>query len=319
MKDIILYSKQHSFTYKTNKSIFNLLTGKKTHQTFFDACSQQLLSLYHSLPNLKYPSFERFMAQNVNNGMTIKVHPRYTYDSLVHTFNCIQLLIQTLSNTQQNVYSFIPISQHGLIQRKVKQIYYYIKKEDKDSAFITELNQLFKALYTNNNNYCCLHYYLQGYEEPMYTRQQISLIESIPEQHLFNLEMNELVTLMYELEIEYRYPILSQCIIKPSLLHKTHITQQQLKQRFSMTQIAQKQHVKLNTIEDHILELFIKGYITNYFDFISEDGFHQFNEFYNKHRGERLKAYKQAFPNLSYFEIKLMIVGIERGELIARG
>ena len=42
----------------------------------------------------------------------------------------------------------------------------------------------------------------------MYTRQQISLIESIPEQHLFNLEMNELVTLMYELEIEYRYQYL---------------------------------------------------------------------------------------------------------------
>lgn len=41
--------------------------------------------------------------------------------------------------------------------------------------------------------------------------------------------------------------------------------------------------------------------------------------FITKHRGERLKAYKQAFPNLSYFEIKLMIVGIERGELIARG
>ncbi|MEJ7245477.1 hypothetical protein WL360_12175, partial [Staphylococcus epidermidis] len=83
-------------------SIFNIITGKKSHQTFFDACSQQLLSLYHSLPNLKYPSFERY-SNNFNietaQYQSIINHPRHTYDSLVNTFNAIQLLTQTLSNT----------------------------------------------------------------------------------------------------------------------------------------------------------------------------------------------------------------------------
>ncbi|MFG6168652.1 hypothetical protein ACF7P6_08705, partial [Staphylococcus aureus] len=58
MQHIIKTALQQTFNYKTNKSIYNILVGKKSHQTFFDACSQQQLSLYHSLPLLKYPSFE---------------------------------------------------------------------------------------------------------------------------------------------------------------------------------------------------------------------------------------------------------------------
>ena len=45
-----------------------------------------------------------------------------------------------------------------------------------------------------------------------------------------------------------------------SLLNKTSITQQYLHQGLSLNEIAIAQNVKLNTIEDHILELFIKGY-----------------------------------------------------------
>lgn len=61
MQHIIKTALQQTFNYKTNKSIYNILVGKKSHQTFFDACSQQQLSLYHSLPLLKYPSFELFL------------------------------------------------------------------------------------------------------------------------------------------------------------------------------------------------------------------------------------------------------------------
>ncbi|MFG6175225.1 hypothetical protein ACF7OR_12415, partial [Staphylococcus aureus] len=50
MQHIIKTALQQTFNYKTNKSIYNILVGKKSHQTFFDACSKQQLSLYHSLP-----------------------------------------------------------------------------------------------------------------------------------------------------------------------------------------------------------------------------------------------------------------------------
>ena len=65
-----------------------------------------------------------------------------------------------------------------------------------------------------------MHYYLQGYKESMYTRQQVSLIENISQQQLFELEMNDLVIMMFELENAIKYPILNQLIILPTLLLK---------------------------------------------------------------------------------------------------
>ena len=57
---------------------------EKSHQTFLMHV-QQLLSLYHSLPKLKYPSFERFLDTYDNQNTDISIHPRYTYDSMIQT------------------------------------------------------------------------------------------------------------------------------------------------------------------------------------------------------------------------------------------
>ncbi|MDU3265561.1 MAG: helix-turn-helix domain-containing protein, partial [Staphylococcus sp.] len=291
---------------------------KKSHQTFFDASSQQLLSLYHSLPKLKYQTFERLLNKNDIKELNIKVHPRFTYDSLNNTFKCIQLLIQTISQYLHHQLKFVPMNQQVIIQNKVKKVYGTIIENDLIKDFENEVTDLFQAISLNNNNKCYLHYYLHGYDEPMYTRQQVSLIENISISKLYTLELNNLVTLGSEIENKQRYPILSECIILSSLLNKTSITQQYLHQGLSLNEIAIAQNVKLNTIEDHILELFIKGYEKNYENYVGKKDIFQFTQYYTEHKGERLKRYKQEFDHLSYFEIKLMIVGIERGEMNVR-
>ncbi|HHR5749537.1 TPA: helix-turn-helix domain-containing protein [Staphylococcus aureus] len=260
MQHIIKTALQQTFNYKTNKSIYNILVGKKSHQTFFDACSQQQLSLYHSLPLLKYPSFELFLEKinEFNAEMEIMLHPRYTFESMGQTFQAIQLLVQTMSNTKQH--------------------------------------------------------YLQGYDEPMYTRQQVSLIEKLSQQQLFEYEMNNLVTMMFELE-SGEYTILSKIIMKPTLLNQTYITYTKLLEQFTMEDIAAQQQVKINTIEDHVLEILIKGYMSNYDDYVELEDQLQFLNFYQQHRGERLKFYKEQFDTLSYFQLKVLIVGFERGDL----
>ena len=43
------------------------------------------------------------------------------------------------------------------------------------------------------------------YDEPMYTRQQVSLIENISISKLYTLELNNLVTLGSEIENKQRY------------------------------------------------------------------------------------------------------------------
>lgn len=318
MYNILSYAMSHALNYKTNKSIYNILTGKKSHQTFFDASSQQLLSLYHSLPNLKYSTFEQFILQkdDFKKSIQVKIHPQYTYDSLTQTFSCIQLLIQTLSHTRKESNTFIPIVQNTYIQQRVKQLYHQVIESNQVSNTIDEIYLLFENL-NNKYNHTFLHYYLQGYEESMYTRQQISLIESIPQSELFEREMNELIDILNQLKDSTKYPILSQAIILSPLLTNTYLSYQKLKSGLNLKEIAQLQNVKLNTIEDHILEMYIKGYLIDYTLFINKKDILEFINYYQKHRGERLKFYKEHFTDWTYFQIKLVIVGIERGDLIA--
>ncbi|WP_436956226.1 helix-turn-helix domain-containing protein [Staphylococcus sp. AS1337] len=317
MYNLILFAYTKSHNYKTEKSIFNIITGKKSHQTFFDACSQQLLSLYHSMPKLKYPLFEQYSSNsNINEQQIQNIisHPRHTYDSLLNTFNALQLLTQTLSNIQHDNYQFVPITQHRTVHQKVKHLYKKISDEQLEKSFITELTSLFQSL-TNHNNDIYIHYYLQGFEESMYTRQQVSLIEAISQEMLFELEMRDLVTLMYEIENEEKYPLLHSLIILPTLLNKTEKTYLGIQNGLNFKQLAAQQNVKPNTIDDHILELFIKGYLTDYDSYLNHVEYKPFMTYYIANRSERLRSYKDNFSELSYFEIKLIIVGVERGEL----
>jgi uncharacterized protein YpbB len=317
MYNIINFVQAQSHDYKSQKSLYNIITGKKSHQTFFDAASQNLLSLYHSLPNLKYPSFERF-SNNESDSTEDDVlitHPRYTFDSLINTFNAIQLLTQTVSNLNHKQNHFIPTSQHQFVQQRVKEVFTYIKTHNLHDDFKEELTQLFATLYQQLGQ-TYLHYYLQGYEESMYTRQQVSLIENIPQDYLFELEYIELVSLLNLIEDNKNFKLLSRLIILPPLLHKTQLTLNGLIHGHSIETIQQQQNVKINTIEDHLLELFIKGYIHKYYSYFSEDDIKLFSSFYATHRTERLRLFKAQFPNYSYFQIKLMIVGIERGDLV---
>lgn len=317
MYNIIHFAYTNAHNYKTEKSIFNIITGKKSHQTFFDACSQQLLSLYHSMPKLKYPLFEQYSSNsNINEQQIQNIisHPRHTYDSLLNTFNALQLLTQTLSNIQHDNYQFVPITQHRTVHQKVKYLYKKISDEQLEKSFITELTSLFQSL-TNHNNDIYIHYYLQGFEESMYTRQQVSLIEAISQEMLFELEMRDLVTLMYEIENEEKFPLLHSLIILPTLLNKTEKTYLGIQNGLNFKQLAAQQNVKPNTIDDHILELFIKGYLTDYDSYLNHVEYKPFMTYYIANRSERLRSYKDNFSELSYFEIKLIIVGVERGEL----
>ena len=106
-------------------------------------------------------------------------------------------------------------------------------------------------------------------------------------------------------------------LFRSPLLTNTYLSYQKLKSGLNLKEIAQLQNVKLNTIEDHILEMYIKGYLIDYTLFINKKDILEFINYYQKHRGERLKFYKEHFTDWTYFQIKLVIVGIERGDLIA--
>lgn len=318
MYNILNFVHSQAHDYKTQKSIFNIITGKKSHQTFFDASSQHLLSFYHSLPNLKYHSFERILTETNDNhtNLTLKCNNKHTYDSMRNTFNALQLLIQTISCDIHKFYQFTPVSQQLQVQKQVKKLFNTIKKQQETDNFLAELQQLLTAIHdTNGKTY--IHYYLQGYNESMYTRQQVSLIENIPQHLLMELEYNDLVEMVTQLENNSKYPLLHQLVLHPPLLNKTEQTLHSILAQQSLNDILREQNVKINTIEDHLIELFIKGYLSDYETYVTTQMMGDFSHYYPEHSNERLRDMKARFSDLSYFQLKLLIVGYQRGELNA--
>ena len=123
MYNLIRFTRMQAHNYKTEKA-YIILSQAKIPSNLFDACSQQLLSLYHSLPNLKYPSFVGYIQngqQDVDSTRLIRTHPRYTYDSLLNTFKALQLLTQTISNISHDSLHFVPITHNNTIQHRVKK------------------------------------------------------------------------------------------------------------------------------------------------------------------------------------------------------
>ncbi|MCU5745469.1 helix-turn-helix domain-containing protein [Staphylococcus sp. SQ8-PEA] len=317
MNEIITFALEQAYPYKTTKSIYNIITGKKSHQTLFDACSQRLMSLYHVMPNLKYPSFERILAEkgkDSNYQTDVILQSKFTYDSMVHTFKALQLMTQTISFHLNGTYQFFPITEHKDIQQRVKILFHKIKEEALIEHYILELEQLFSAL-SESSLKNVLHYYLIGYEESMYTSHQVSLIEDIPLEQLKIYEFNELIQLVSTINNPDKYPLLSQLVMLPTLSRNTYKTYKLLKHKKTFQDIAAYQNIKLSTLEDHVLELFIKGYFTDYLHFVTYDNMTHFISFYNDNKHLRLKMFKEKFSSLTYFQIKLMIVGIERGDL----
>ncbi|PTJ89238.1 hypothetical protein BU032_12430, partial [Staphylococcus simulans] len=61
-----------------------------------------------------------------------------------------------------------------------------------------------------------------------------------------------------------------------------------------------------------IIELYIKGYFTDYSLYLDKEDLNEFKTFYIDRQEERLRNFKAALPNMSYFEIKLAITILAR-------
>ncbi|MEJ7540735.1 helix-turn-helix domain-containing protein [Staphylococcus intermedius] len=315
MKQLILYLYDHASAYKTRKSIFNIIIGKKSHQTFFDAVSLNVLSLYGCAPKLTYEQFEQIINQEENTIKRLETSHLMTFQTLDATFKAIQLLIQTVSHIQNHQRTFLPIASQVEIHDTVRQIYYEIEQRQLHATLEKEVTTLFELLDEKHDTIYC-HYLLTGYDEPMYTFSQISMIEAIDIQDLFTAHYEALLSIYRFIQNAEQFPILSQCIMPLEISERVLQTLHLLENNYTIDQIAEIEQVRETTIEDHILDLFMKHQLTNYEDFFRQP-YVPFLKYYQEQPYQRLKRYKEQFESLSYFELKLAIIGSAKGELHA--
>ncbi len=298
--------------HKTDKSIYNILIGKKTHQTYFDATIEHLKLYYGCLPNLKYSDFEQVIETNhdVQNKAFVSNH---FYEQVQQTVKTILLLIQMMSQKKHHHFKYQPIINDTTIQTKAKEIYVLLKDED-DQSFIDEIYTLLDEMEQHFQK-IYFHYLLTGYHETSYTSEQIALLEGISILELKSQLIEEYQFIQKCIQQSDKYPILSQIEFKPKLHQQTLGTYQFLDSTHDIEKLAQFKQVKTHTIHDHIIEMYIKGYITDKHMFIEEEKFELFLKAFNEKPNQNLKYYFEAIGSLDYFEIKLIYVIFAMEEL----
>ncbi|MCS4485472.1 helix-turn-helix domain-containing protein [Staphylococcus americanisciuri] len=315
MKSIITFVYQRAIPHKNIKSIYNIIIGKKTHQTFFDATSLQLLSLFGCAPNISYEQFEATVNKPISNHVNIPTSTHVTYPILQQTFVALQLLVQTLSYAHHQQFKFVPLTSQINIHRTVRQLYQHIQQQQAFVEAKEEIKLLFECLNDKHTN-STAHYYLTGYDETMYTQHQVGQITGFDDDALTLSLYIDMFTIYQLLNDSTSYPILHHLITGIPLSPTLNRTYTLLINGHDISRIAQMTQRMENTVQDHVLELFMRNYLTNYTDYFSQE-MTDFIYFYMQQPHQRLRFYKSHFDHLSYFDIKLAIIGIAKGALHA--
>lgn len=305
LKQIILKTLSMKHENKTDKSIYNILIGKKTHQTYFDATIEHLKLYYGCLPNLKFEQFEQIINEPIEH-IDEPIIGDFFYSQAIQSVNTILLLTQMISQKKHNHLTYQPIINDKEIQFKAKEIYVLIKEIGEDH-FIEEIYQLFEDMNTYFQT-IYIHYLLAGFRETPYTIEQISLIEEIGIMDLREHLVEEYQFIQVAIQNKERYPILSQINYQPLLNQQTFTTYELLNRTYDMDQLANIKRVKTHTIHDHIIEMYIKGYLNDKNLYISDDQYARFVEVIQQTPNQNLKFYYESLNDFTYFEIKLMYV-----------
>ncbi|GGI39884.1 helix-turn-helix domain-containing protein [Mammaliicoccus stepanovicii] len=307
MKDIILKTLSMKHEHKTEKSIYNILIGKKTHQTYFDATIEHLKLYYGCLPNLNYSDFENVVQEANIDHAHHTIQSNQFYSQAKQTVSIILLLIQMISEKKHGNNQYQPIINDKDVQLYAKKLYILIKDNQEDS-FISEIYTLFELIETKFGK-IYLHYLISGYEETSYTPEQIALLENISIMKLKSQLIEEYQFIQFSILDKQTFPILSMIDVKPPLHYQTMETFKLLKQTTQIHQLAKLKKVKEHTIHDHVIEMYIKGYLTDPYIFIVKENFEKFIQVFQDKPNQNLKYYYEALGStIPYFEIKIMYV-----------
>ena len=307
----ILSKKFHD---KTEKSIYHILIGHKTHQTYFDAVIQDLLPFFAICrdSNLEYEAFLKQFQIEKDSPSRMPKYP-YFYEASEQTFTTVQLLVQTLSHLSYQNKHFIPITNQFIIQEQVKFILYKMKKDHPNDFIQLFSKDLLKLLNDIEAlcGHCILMYYFVGYQNKMVSEYDLSRLLNVSITEVNEMILIEKNTMTYCLN-KYDYLFLSACYHRAQLHINTNKTYQLLLKGENLENISRHLKVRLHTIQDHVLEILIKDYPLSIEQLITNEEIECIKPLYGQYG--KLKTYYDHTELKDYFKIKLAIILLSRGK-----
>lgn len=345
IEGIILKSSLHFNQNRTCSAIYHLITGKRSIQTVQDAHIYQLKKFYGVSQSLRKREFD----QKINalvfdklleldastsscfvtpNGMKwLEEHTGFLkltdYEGLLyHTaspifYDRLLLLIQTLSNSCNNHYSFIPIIDKMPILNWVKIAFRQIK-QNKESYSNQVHDDLYKLLDSFTREEASIYVdRFSGYNHYGKSKDQLARLyqkdkSDIP---LIIERMNHtmLKNIYYS---PSRFPgigfLVTDLWNKQFITNSARNTYQLLLENYSINEISHIRHIKENTVYDHVVEVALFTHDFPVLNYIAEDQRQQILHAVKNEGTYKLKAIKNMIDqSISYFQIRLVLATME--------
>lgn len=342
----LLYCLKRLNGERTVSSVYHLLKGKRSSQTLQDGNMFHisfLFGIYKSLTRHEYDQeiqrvLQKQWIQHVHENTYMltdtgekQLHnwkgtlsfPQHLhglhYGDIGETFwRRLSLIVQTVSNLQQQNKKFIPIQQDTEIVEWVKQFLIgipYVRG--------TLADMLWKEMHMVLANTLpieatILTYRLTGYERIGYTLEQLA---KITKQDVFRVHLLFWGTIHFFIqtvrEKETEFPLLTKIISYPNeradlFSLSTQKTYQLWKQGYSLDEIATIRNLKVATIEDHFVEITLRERDFSIEMFVEKKKIQQIQHVIETLRTRKLRIVKQAVgETTSYFEIRLVLARME--------
>jgi uncharacterized protein YpbB len=335
---VIVYCLRQLNGERSIYSVYHILKGKKSSQSIQDAHLFQLNSFFLSLPNLSRDFFNRkvdeletghFIRLNeeskamltekgkdtIKQAKSTSFFPLHMdglkYGDRANVFwRRLNLLVQVLSNHTHKETSYFPVQRSRSIQDWIKN--FIREKSDRNLLSLSLHRELHKVLSELEEDPSILVFRLSGCGDYGWTELQTAekLHLHVEEYRFRFLDLLHGVLAKLDRDKEI-FPILSSISTvgekQGNLTISTAKTFELYKQGHSIKEISKIRKLKVNTIEDHFIEIILT---LNHFDtdrFIKPEELHDAASVMEELGTKRLKPIKDRLPHLSYFQIRIAI------------
>ncbi|WP_416728863.1 helix-turn-helix domain-containing protein [Fictibacillus sp. JL2B1089] len=224
----------------------------------------------------------------------------------------ITLYVQALSNSLYGNFNYSPVVRDFSVIQKVKSVFPKSDSERKVQA--AELySEVSRVLFDHDKVSADLFVKkLSGYNRIGSTFEQISRVEDISLQETvlrFRAVLHSLIQKVTseKFDLPMLYSLIGSYTEAPALTNSASITYKMLKNNKSIEEIMSVRNLKSSTLEDHLVEIAREVPEFSIISYIDEQEFLKIKAYYRRTNETKLRPFKDAFPHLSYFQIRLVL------------
>ncbi|WP_158587513.1 helix-turn-helix domain-containing protein [Neobacillus notoginsengisoli] len=322
-------------------SIFHLLKGKKSAQTIQDAHLFSLTELFHTYSTLDRRQLEITIGKLLNENLIkenfgqryfltdkgtgclrlalestplpLHLNGLKYHQSGQKVWERLSLLVQVCSYFSREDSSYVPIQKNRDTQKWLKSFIRNMDQQERANLPGRLLNELISLLEEERNVIPeVLVLRLSGYRSAGMTPHQAAIELDMD---VFHYHLEFMGTLHYLCKISSKqrdkYPLLSLLDEETgegrSLTHSAKQTFKFLKEGLNVASIAAVRDLKVNTVEDHIVEIALNIKNFSIDPFVSIEEQKKIIDLASRTATKQLRILKEQAGETSYFKIRLVL------------